>query len=65
MFKYSIFNYAKCLKKRNREKSMLQKKEEEFSRLNTEHRAQKQQLISEFKEAQEILKEKIIETEEA
>ena len=44
---------------------MLQKKEEEFSRLNTEHRIQKQQLISEFKEAQEILKEKILETEEA
>ena len=44
---------------------MLQKKEEQISRLNTEHRAQKQQLISEFKEAQEILKEKIIETEEA
>ena len=44
---------------------MQQKKEEEFNRINAEHRVQKQQLINEFKEAQEILKEKIIETEEA
>jgi hypothetical protein len=43
---------------------MYQKKEEEINKLNMEHRSQKQQLINEFKEAQEILKEKIVETEE-
>ena len=43
---------------------MQQRKEEEINKLNLEHRSQKQQLINEFKEAQEILKEKIVETEE-
>jgi hypothetical protein len=42
---------------------MHQKKEEDISRLNAENLKQKQALVSEFRQAQELLKEKIIETE--
>lgn len=44
---------------------MQQRKEEEINRLNTEHMKQKQLLVNEFKEAHEILKSKIIQTEQS
>lgn len=50
---------------KNKEAIMQQKKEEEMNRLNAEHMKQKQVLVNEFKQAQEILKEKILETEQS
>ena len=44
---------------------MQQRKEEEMDRLNNEHMKQKQILVNEFKEAHEILKNKILDTEQA
>ena len=43
---------------------LYQKKEEELARINTENLKQRQQLVIEFKQAQELLKEKIIDTEQ-
>jgi hypothetical protein len=43
---------------------IYQKKEEEIQRINNENLKQKQILVNEFKQAQEILKERIIETEQ-
>jgi hypothetical protein len=42
-----------------------QRKEEEMNRLNNDHMRQKQILVNEFKEAHEILKNKILDTEQA
>lgn len=42
---------------------MQQKKDEELNRVNSEHMKQKQLLVNEFKEAHEILKNKISDTE--
>ena len=42
---------------------MNQRREEELSRLSTENVKQKQLLVSEFRNAQEMLKEKINEYE--
>ena len=45
---------------------MLQQRiEEEISQINLENSQQKQMLVNEFKHAQEILKEKIYDTEES
>lgn len=49
---------------RLKESLINQKKEEEINRLNGEHMRQKQTLVNEFKQAQELLKQKIIETDE-
>jgi hypothetical protein len=43
---------------------IYQKKEEELQRMNNENLKQKQILVNEFKQAQELLKERIIETEQ-
>jgi hypothetical protein len=43
---------------------MYEKKEEEINRMNQENMKQKQLLVNEFKQAQELLKLKIIETEQ-
>lgn len=50
---------------RNRELKFEQQKEEEISKVNAEHMRQKQVLLTEFKQAQEILKAKIYETEQS
>jgi hypothetical protein len=44
---------------------LQQKKDEELNRVNSEHMKQKQLLVNEFKEAHEILKNKISDTEMA
>lgn len=52
-------------KNRNREILLQQKKEEEMNRLGAEYMRQKQVLVNEFKQAQEVLKAKIIDLEQA
>lgn len=49
---------------RNREVVLQQKRDEEIARLNAESHKQKQMLLVEFKQAQDLLKQKIVETEE-
>lgn len=49
---------------KHKESLINKKKEEEINRLNSEHMKQKQMLVNEFKQAQELLKQKIIETDE-
>ena len=44
--------------------TILQKKDEELQRINAENMKQKQMLVNEFKQAQELLKEKIIRSEQ-
>lgn len=48
---------------RNKEILIQQKREEEMNRLNAENHRQKQMLVNEFKQAQDLLKQKIIDTE--
>lgn len=48
---------------RNKEAVMQQKWEEELTRLNGENQRQKQLLVGEFKQAQDLLKQKIVESE--
>lgn len=43
---------------------MYQKKDEEVHRINVENMKQKQMLVNEFKQAQQLLKEKIAESEQ-
>lgn len=50
---------------RNKETILQQRVEDEINQLNLENSKQKQLLVQEFKHAQEILKEKIYETEES
>lgn len=48
---------------RNKEAIMQQKWEDELSRLSGENHKQKQMLVVEFKQAQDLLKQKIVESE--
>ena len=50
---------------RNKERMMQQHLKEEISSINVENMRQKQLLVNEFVQAQELLKEKISETEKA
>lgn len=48
---------------RNKEAIMQQKWDEELARLSGENHKQKQMLVAEFKQAQDLLKQKIIDSE--
>lgn len=59
------FKYNSQIDMKNKEMIIQQRKEEEMNRLNNDHMRQKQILVNEFKEAHEILKNKILDTEQA
>lgn len=61
--KQTIYSFSFSF--RNKEASFLRSKEDEFNSLNAEHIKQKQILVHEFKQAQEIFKQRISELEDA